>query len=208
MSRKIEMIGRRFGRWTVIECAGKVGKASALAYRCKCDCGTVKVVNGNKLRIGESMSCGCLKLEIHRKHCETGTRLYHIWENMKQRCTNPANTNFRNYGGRGIAICGEWLESFEVFREWAMANGYNDTLTIDRVDVNGNYCPENCRWATREIQSCNKRQAHIIAINGEKKSVTEWAKEKGIAPSTIFARIKYGWNESELLNPVQKRCKP
>ena len=201
------MIGKKFGRWTVIELFGKNGKASTLAYKCKCTCGNEKVVNGAKLRTGESRSCGCLKAETQTAHGDSakGKRLYHIWENMKQRCTNPSNSNYSRYGGRGISICKEWLNSYVAFKEWALQNGYSDTLTLDRINNNGNYCPENCRWATKAMQDQNKRQSVMIDVGGVKKCATEWAREFGIRPGTVLSRIHYGWSTDKLFSPVQHR---
>lgn len=201
------MIGKRFGRWTVVELVGMVGKSTALAYRCRCSCGTEKIVNGQKLRNGESQSCGCFKTEMHTTHGDAGKgkRLYHIWENMKQRCTNPENDNYCRYGGRGIKICDEWLKSYESFKTWALTNGYSDRLTLDRIDNNGNYCPENCRWATRAMQDQNKRQSIILEIDGVKKCATAWAREFGIKPETVLARIRYGWSKDKLFMPVQQK---
>lgn len=199
------MVGKQFGRWTVVEAVGRKGKSNALAYMCKCSCGTVKVVNGQKLRNGESRSCGCLKTEMHTTHGDSanGSRLYRIWENMKQRCTNPCNSNYHRYGGRGISICEEWLNSYTAFKAWAMQNGYRDSLTLDRIDNDSNYCPDNCRWATRAMQDQNKRQSVIIKIGSVKKCATAWAREYGLKPGTVRSRIHYGWSTDKLFSPTQ-----
>ena len=138
-------------------------------WECKCDCGNIVYVTSNNLRNGNTHSCGCIKKEMLRnKRTKHGAktpnadndlkRLYSIWKSMKTRCNNPNCKDYKDYGGRGIIICDDWLNSFDTFREWAVANGYNKSLSIDRVDVNGNYEPSNCRWATALEQAHNKRK--------------------------------------------------
>lgn len=165
MSKKIEMIGKRFGRLTVIEEAQK-RKNKFVCWVCKCDCGNItKPVKGARLRNGETKSCGCLwsetMLRIHTVHGLCGTRVYSIWDNMIQRCTNSKRPQFKDYGGRGINVCDEWKNDFQAFYDWAMSHGYADNLTIDRIDVNGNYEPSNCRWVTMKVQQNNRRNNRL-----------------------------------------------
>ncbi len=165
MSKKVEMIGKRFGRLTVIE-ESPTRKNKTVYWICKCDCGdTTKPIKGTALRDGTTKSCGCLLPEVTRKRCFVHglrqTRLYRIWDNMIQRCTNPNRTEYKNYGGRGITVCDEWKNDFQTFYDWAMAHGYADNLTIDRKDNDKSYSPDNCRWSTMKEQQNNRRNNRI-----------------------------------------------
>lgn len=155
--KKRDLTGQRFGRLTVLADAGR--KDGRAVWLCRCDCGHHTTVRSSNLIQGRATSCGCWRREAPSKHNGKGTRLYNIWRAMAQRCGYPKHKSYKDYGGRGIRVCQEWAESFATFQEWAQANGYQDDLTIDRVDVNGNYCPENCRWATKAEQNRNQRKS-------------------------------------------------
>lgn len=141
-------------------------------------------------------------------HMETKTRLHKIWEGMHDRCGRKGHSYYKNYGGRGISVCPEWGD-YKTFKDWAMENGYSDRLTIDRVDVNGNYCPENCRWATMREQQNNKRTNHIVCLGAISHTISEWSEMLGIGKTTIRNRLKSGWTDEEALTiPVIKRTSP
>ena len=202
------LVGQRFGKLVVVAHAGtKVGnngKKLAL-WDCICDCGKHKICVAPNLTTGRTKSCGCLKKRGQRKHGLSSSRLYSIWENMKTRCYNPLSINYHNYGGKGVRVCGQWL-SFESFAKWAMENGYSDVLTLDRIDGGGDYCPENCRWATPREQSRNTSRNHYITIEGETKLLCDWAKLSGLHHVTILNRIKRGVSGAELIRPPKARA--
>lgn len=204
MHKKLDLTGQRFGRLTVIEESGRDNFRQVM-WKCKCDCGNEVVVRGYQLRSRRTQSCGCLQKEITSKvkttHGKNNTRLYTIWCSIRQRCSTPSTSCYKHYGARGITFCEAWND-FTVFMDWAIANGYNDNLTIDRIDVNGNYCPENCRWITLKEQQSNKRSNHYIEFNGEKRTLEEWAQRIGICHATLLERIeRWGSIEEALTIP-------
>lgn len=200
MSKRIDLTGQHLGRWTVIEYVGNT--RTGAWWKCRCDCGTVRVVNGRRLRDGTSKSCGCLRRELMSKHGASGTRLYGIWTNMKGRCNNPNAEGYKDYGGRGIQVCEEWAHDFSVFQEWAMSHGYQETLSIDRVDVDGNYCPENCRWVSMKEQQNNKRTNVFCEINGKTKTLSQWAEYANLPKYEIYDRWRRGKRGHDLIRPL------
>lgn len=182
-----DLTGSKFGRLTVIGLADTETRHTY--WVCQCDCGNMKTVRSDSLQDGRIRSCGCLKQEQDKKNLVSsdakkkflergyksgGTRLYHIWMGMKMRCYNIHNARYHRYGGRGISVCDEWKNDFDAFYDWAMSNGYADNLTIDRINNDGNYCPENCRWATAKEQCRNRSSNSNITIGNSTRTVTEW----------------------------------
>lgn len=209
MSKKLpDLTGEHFGRWTVIEYAGR-GNHGEVQYKCRCDCGTERIIRRTSLTSGNSRSCGCLSRDTAKErgitHGDSKIRLYRIWAGIIQRCCNDRERyEWEKYGGRGINVCAEW-HKYEAFRDWALSNGYSDKLTIDRIDVNGDYCPNNCRWATIYEQNNNKRTSKYISFNGKTGTVREFADEYGLAYSCLYERLKLGWSiEDALLTPSRK----
>ena len=207
MGKIKDLTGQRFGRLTVIERAGTYSapncRSKSATWRCKCDCGNESVLVGNDLSRGATKSCGCLFEE--NTHKKRNTRLYITWRNMKQRCYNPNNVSYRQYGGRGIEVCEEWKSNFLAFYNWAMANGYADNLTIDRIDVNGNYEPDNCRWASVKEQNNNKSSNHLITYKGKTQTIKQWAEELGISSYTICSRLNQNWDIERALTEKPRR---
>ena len=199
-----DLTGARYGFFTVVERAKNQGKKPM--WLCKCDCGKMKEVRADSLKSGAIKSCGCYQKEQLKgnsraaTHGKRKTRLYSIWEHIKQRCFNETNNEFHLYGGRGVTMCDEWRNSFEAFYEWAMANGYADNLTIDRIDNNGNYEPSNCRWATSQTQANNRRNNHLITYNNETHTIAEWARITGLSARKIYDRYVRGkWSAEKTL---------
>lgn len=160
---RLHLEGERYGKLVVVEEAepiySKTGKMIR-RWKCKCDCGNITIVRHGDLRNGSTVSRGCYNYEKEsavKTHGYSRTKLGNVFEGMKQRCNNPKNKNYEKYGGRGIKICTEWLNDPKKFFDWAIKNGYKEGLSIDRIDVNGNYEPDNCRWADNETQCLNQR---------------------------------------------------
>lgn len=201
-----DITGKKFGRLVAIKPIGKTKKGETI-WQCACDCGNTHNVIISNLNNGHTTSCGCYKKVCSITHADTKTRLYRTWQNMKNRCYNKNTLKYSIYGARGITVCDEWLNDFISFKSWAMGNGYNETLTIDRIDVNGNYEPNNCRWSTKKEQSNNTRSNIIIMYNGERKTAQEWAEQLGVSPKTLRKRYYDKMPTEKILYKGDLRCK-
>lgn len=192
-----DIVGQRFGKLIVIKRVEN-DKFNRSKWLCKCDCGNYKIIAGTFLRTHKTNSCGCLFKEVHskskfkNKKQKEFNRIYSILNGMKNRCYNIKSKDYNNYGNRGIKICNEWLDKengVDNFYNWAINNGYKNNLTIDRIDVNGNYEPNNCRWITCKKQCNNQRTNRIIEYKGKRKTLSEWSEELNIKYSTLNNRV-------------------
>lgn len=192
----IDLTGRVFGRLKVLHRAENY--KGRVAFVCSCVCGNTVVVTSHALVTGNTSSCGCIHSEqlIQRntKHNQRHTRLYGIWLGMKERC-HSSKPRYKAWHGRGIKVCAEWESDFISFKDWAETNGYKDGLTIDRIDVNGDYCPANCRWISKQAQAWNRTGTRYFEYKGEKKCLSEWAECKGISKAALRSRVyNLGWS--------------
>lgn len=209
-----DLSGKKYGRLSVIRQDGyhvfPSGKRKS-KWLCVCDCGNVVSVVGSDLIASHTQSCGCMRRDmatnLKLSHGNSNTRLYRIWTGIKNRCYNPKQDNYAYYGGKGVTVCDEWIQSFDAFYDWAINNGYHESLTIDRIDVSGNYCPENCRWITAEEQSLNRTDNLVISFNGKSQTLKEWSKEVGIAYSCLLYRIDSGWSIDKALTTPSRNAK-
>lgn len=214
MKLRNDLTGRKFGRLKVIEFSHSKNRRSY--WLCLCSCGNKKAIRSDQLTGGRTKSCGCLnidKLKLGRNHSHgySKTKLYAVYYAMRARCYSKTNKDFNRYGGRGIKICEEWLgkEGFLTFRSWALQNGYKEGLSIDRIDVDGDYEPNNCRWVDFKTQSRNKSNNRKIKINGIEKCLIEWCESFGISRSTVKDRMRNGWTELDAITtPVDERKSP
>lgn len=192
------VIGDVFDRWTVVNPVVKLPSNPIRYCLVRCTCGQERTVRLKALYAGTSRSCGCLHSEIvritHHKHGDHSSRLYHIWSDMLTRCLNKNYKRFHDYGGRGITVCQEWRDYIN-FRDWSNTHGYADNLTIDRVDTNGDYTPDNCRFVTKTQQSLNKRSSVLLTCFGETKTAKEWVHDPRCVCSytTLLMRYHNNW---------------
>lgn len=214
MGNVIDLTGQKFGRWTVIKEVGR-NKSGGATWLCVCDCGAERVLDGRSLREGTSKSCGCIQKDPdyvfpkpNLTHGGRNERLYQVWRGMIDRCHNSKSKYYKYYGERGITVCDEWRYDYASFRSWAFENGYNPDAkkyecTIDRIDNDKGYFPDNCAWRNQTEQSNNRSNNHILTFNGESLSISEWARKIGIRKDTLRRRIvNYGWTiERALTTP-------
>lgn len=196
MGKAVDLTGKKFGHLTVQTYAGH--RKGKIVWDCKCDCGQTVIRDTNYITHGgENISCGCVHhlmiSQSLKTHGMSKTRMYKIWEAMKRRCDSPKADRYPHYGGRGIRYCEEW-KHFEPFMKWAKNAGYTDDMSIDRIDVNGNYCPENCRWIPMKEQCNNTRQNRYVMYNNEKLSIAQFAERIERPYSAVYQEIyKLRW---------------
>ena len=203
---QIDITCNRYGRWVVQE------RVKGRLWRCKCDCGTIKVLPQNTLIRGLSKSCGCYHrdemIERQTTHGLSKTRIQRIYYDMLSRCNNKNDSRYYDYGGRGIYVCREWVDGgLKVFADWSFSSGYDESKTIDRIDNDGPYSPENCRWATREQQTNNKRNTIYFEFGGEKKSLNQWVKFMGWNYDKYYGRYHRGYEtfrEDDVAQIIEK----
>jgi len=195
------LAGRRFGTLQVMGRADDVGKGKkpVVKWECLCDCGNHTVVKSDSLLSGHTSSCGCQKVKHGYSHKE---RLYETWKNMRRRCNDPKNKRWANYGGKGIKVCPEG-DDYKAFREWALSNGYNDSMTIDRIDNDVGYCPENCRWTDAKTQANNQTRNRILKYQGKDYTMAQLADELGITYPALHHRVERGRLPDGVLDPNQ-----
>jgi len=205
-AKPIDILGQRFGKLTVVQMTERQNQKQSCMWLCQCDCGGNKVVPSHHLRQGLVTHCGCTRHVTHFKsgtHFKTKTPVYRAWRGIKERCKNPHDKRWGYYGGRGITVCDRW-SSFENF--YADMGDPPPGTSLDRIDNNGPYSPENCRWATSKQQQRNKRNNRIVSYNGESLPISEWCEKLSIGYQVLYFRITHGWSiERALLQPIRPR---
>lgn len=201
-NRGINLLNEKFGKLRVVSYSGLDNRKERV-WECECDCGNVVCRNGGSLRIGKTTHCGCelgKKIgESNTTHGQTKTRLYRVWSNMKTRCDNPNYYLTDSYGARGITYCDDWIK-FESFMDWSLANGYREELTLDRINTNGNYEPNNCRWTTMSVQQNNRTNNRLITYNGECDTLANWSRKLNIKYNVLQHQLNMGKGLGEIIN--------
>lgn len=203
MRRFKDLTGQKFGRLTTLYRLYNYHKKDSVYWLCICECGNLKEIRSVELLRGSTKSCGCLQKEkakqINTKHGLRDTRLYSTWKGMKVRCYNKNRKSYPDYGARGIVVCDEWKDNFEAFYDWAINNGYKEGLTIDRIDNDGNYEPNNCRWVDKKIQACNTRRNLKLTYNGITHLISHWAELLNLDQGLLSHRYSSGWDIEKML---------
>jgi len=192
------MVGKSFGEWLVLSKSER-----SLYFVCECSCGAIKDVYKSSLKKGVSRSCGCKMRQHAGKHSwnnDNERRLSSVLSYMIQRCNNPKTQNYHRYGGRGISVCSEWIENRQSFVEWAIRNGWHQGLEVDRINNDGNYCPDNCRCVTHMENCKNKKNIQTATMGGVTKTIRDWERDRGMPKGIISYRLKAGWNTAEAIN--------
>jgi len=204
MPKAIDITGKRVGKLVVIKKIAEGHRGCPQRWLCKCDCGKEKIISKGPLLKGNIKSCGCERKRITKenmtKHGKRQTNLYMRWLSMKGRCLNPKNKKFKNYGERGINVCDSWKNDFMSFYDWAVRSGYKKSLSLERIDVNGNYCPENCKWIPMKEQALNKTTTVYLDVFGKKMTIRDAATFFGIKEKTLRNRHKRGWSDERAVS--------
>lgn len=212
---KNNLVGQRFGRLTVTEkVKGKILKSGyeQQTYKCVCDCGNEVTLPYSSLTTGNTTSCGCyFKEELIKRnttHGKSKTKLYDVWREMRRRCSKEKDLSYQYYGARGISVCDEWDSNYENFYNWAIKSGYSEGLEIDRIDVDGDYSPSNCRWVTRKEQMNNISRNRYVTIRKNTKTLSQWGELFNINPQTLWSRLCNGWDSiTALTAPIGYKFK-
>ena len=202
MARIKDLTNNRYGNLIVLKMNDERGPHNKVMCTCRCDCGNEIIVMSNSLQQGKVVSCGCKAKNV--SHNMSSTRLYRIWNSMKSRCANPNRKDYHMYGGRGVTFCDEWND-FIPFYEWATSAGYADDLTLERIDVNGNYEPDNCKWITSTEQASNKTTTPYVLYNDNYITLKQLSEEIGINYQTLFGRYKRGERDEKLIRPIDPK---
>lgn len=215
----IDLTGQKIGMLTVLGIDNSIPRTGQdpVWWLCRCECGNVRSFRGGdikqRLKDGfKNISCGCYIRKRFLTHGKTGTRLYNVWNEIKQRCFNPSCREYRFYGARGITMCDEWREDFVSFERWCLDAGYDETaprgqFTIDRIDTNGNYEPSNCRLADMRVQANNRRKNRLLTLYGQTKTMSEWSRVTGFSARLIHDRLSAGWNVEKTLTTPKRISK-
>lgn len=213
--KRIDITSRKFGKLTAVEFSHASRESSGARrehWICRCDCGNQTVVAKKNLLNGNTQSCGCSRVITNKerltKHGGRDTKLYAVWSSMVARCYNENDASYAYYGGNGIIVCEQWRHDFESFRNWALSAGYEEGLTIDRIDVNGQYSPDNCRWADMVAQANNRSNTIYIEYNGERHTCAECARLLNMSYDTINNRYHAGMKPEDILHPGKHKSGP
>lgn len=211
--KRESICGKRFNYFTVLN-VDHFDEDKQSWFLCRCDCGKEFLIRGACIK--KQKSCGCMTNKMlsdaRKTHGESKTKLYDVWHLMKERCYRKGHKSYPDYGGRGIIVCDEWKNDYTAFRDWALRNGYDENAgymecTLDRVDVNGNYEPSNCRWVSMKKQCNNRRNNNWLSYNGETHTMSEWAEITGIAFDTLWRRQRRGWDDERILTAPLRMTK-
>lgn len=204
-----DLVGQKFNYLLVVEDIGRRNRA--ILWKCLCDCGNYTEATTAELRRGHKVSCGCFYRTMRVTHGGSKDKLYQTWLGMRRRCYDPHTIGWADYGGRDIDVCPEWAKNYVAFRDWSLTHGYEDGLTIDRIDYNGDYSPDNCRWISKHDQCRNTRYNHFETMNGETKTVIEWCEQYGLSATETrrtYGRLRRGWTiEKALFEPSKRKPK-